>query len=306
MPFGVPRGVDCIRHYNRCHTLFESLYSLWPGTGECISPTVIFDDLLFKFAIRSDRLCVLVAGLLDAFVTAHNVQRNNRGPGLTFEELMYGRIKMMTALCPAWAHTYQTMCLVFHPEQLRPEAFRLPKQKKRHATYWPDDHQTDWCRVSRLETLHGWWLKTFIYDTEMAGWGVAVVSPEKLVRIICGPVVCDARLPAFLGALSCSHNAAVFAGFAEAVRWANYFIPRGARLRILFDSKHAARVTNGTAHAERNMSSAHQQQHWQNSKGGSAAATAAVKATAKLQQQPLNSSNNSSKKSTNQQKQKQQ
>ena len=74
-------------------TLFESLCSLWPGTGECIPPTAIFTDLLFKIAVRSDRLCILVAGLLDAFVTAYNLRRTNRGVGLNFKELRYGRIK---------------------------------------------------------------------------------------------------------------------------------------------------------------------------------------------------------------------
>ena len=86
-----------------------------------------FQRAFFNIAVRSDRLCTLVAGLLDAFVTAYNLQRTNRGMGLLFRELMYGRIKMMLAL---WAHTYQTMCLEFHPEQLRPEAFRPPKPKK--------------------------------------------------------------------------------------------------------------------------------------------------------------------------------
>ena len=107
------------------------LRALWPGTGECISPTAIFNDLLFKISVRSDRLCMLVAGQLNAFFTAYNLRRTNRGPGLKFKELMYGRIKMMTALCPASAHTYQTMCLGFRPEHLRPEALRLPKPKKK-------------------------------------------------------------------------------------------------------------------------------------------------------------------------------
>ena len=49
---------------------------------------------------------------------------------------------------------------------------------------------------------------------------------------------------------SCSSNTADLTGFAEALRWANSFIPPGARLRILFDSKHAARVTPGVAHAK--------------------------------------------------------
>ena len=43
---GCHEGLDCIRHYNRCPTLFASLCSLWPSTCECISPTDIFIDLL--------------------------------------------------------------------------------------------------------------------------------------------------------------------------------------------------------------------------------------------------------------------
>ena len=66
----VPRGARL--HSALCSILhlFESLCSLWPGTGENRSPTVVFNDLLFKIAVRSDRLCILVGGLLDAFVTA--------------------------------------------------------------------------------------------------------------------------------------------------------------------------------------------------------------------------------------------
>ena len=36
-------------------------------------------------------------------------------------------------------------------------------------------------------------------------------------------------------------------------RWANFFIPRGKRVRILYDSKHAARVTFGVTHGQRNI-----------------------------------------------------
>ena len=98
----------------------------------------------------------------------------------------------------------------------------------------------------------GGFKKRNIDGTEL-GWGVAIVSPENFVRVICGSVVCDPRLPAFLGATSCSNNTAELTGFAEAIRWARSFIPRGARFRILSDSQHAARVTMGVAHAERNI-----------------------------------------------------
>ena len=121
------------------------------------------------------------------------------------------------------------------------------------------------CRITtRLTGVEspGWRLFTdggFEHDidgADMAGWGVAIVSPEKFVRIICGPVVCDPRLLAFHGATSCSNNTAELTGFAEATRWASSFIPRGARLRILLDSKHAARVNIGVAHAKRNIAPA--------------------------------------------------
>ena len=40
-------------------------------------------------------------------------------------------LKMMTAMCPAWAHTYQSMCVGFSPDQLRPTVFQLPKPTER-------------------------------------------------------------------------------------------------------------------------------------------------------------------------------
>ena len=54
-------GPDCLQHYNRCPTLFNYSRSLQPGTSERISPMAIFSDFLFKMAVRSDRLCILVA-----------------------------------------------------------------------------------------------------------------------------------------------------------------------------------------------------------------------------------------------------
>ena len=73
------------------------------------------NDLLFKIGIRSDRLCILVSGFLDAFVTAFNLRRTHQGQALHFQEPLHGRNEMMTALCPASAHTYLTMCLGFNP-----------------------------------------------------------------------------------------------------------------------------------------------------------------------------------------------
>ena len=79
---GCPEGPGSLRHYNCCPMWLDLLNSLWPGTDECIPPTAILNDFLFQIAVRSDRLRILVSGLLDTFVTAFNLRRTNRGSDL--------------------------------------------------------------------------------------------------------------------------------------------------------------------------------------------------------------------------------
>ena len=73
----------------------------------------------------------LVAKLLDAFVAAFNLQRADQGFHLRFREVMCGRVKMMTALCLAWANTCQSTYLGYNSDQLRRGNFRLPEFAKR-------------------------------------------------------------------------------------------------------------------------------------------------------------------------------
>ena len=105
--------------------------SFWPGLAHGIRPGAKFNDLLFKIAVRSSRLCILVSGLLGASVTTFNLYRKCRKGDLCFSELMHGRMKLMTAVCPAWAHTYQSMCLGYRPSPLRPWNFRLLRPKNK-------------------------------------------------------------------------------------------------------------------------------------------------------------------------------
>ena len=76
-------------------------------------PTNVFlpllNNLLLHIGIRSDRLCIFLSGLLNAFITEFHLRRTHQGHGLNFNELMHGRIQMMTALCLALAHTHQTI-----------------------------------------------------------------------------------------------------------------------------------------------------------------------------------------------------
>ena len=62
-------------------------------------------------------------------------------------------------------------------------------------------------------------LKRQVGGAELAGWGIAAVSPDNFVRILGGPVTCEPRHPAFLGATSCSNHTAELTSFAEDLRW---------------------------------------------------------------------------------------
>ena len=121
--------------------------------ADSMGRTAIFTDLLFKIAARGERLCILVARLLDAFVTVFNLLKTNHGILLNFRELIDGRVKMKTALCPAGAHTYQSMCLGYNSDQHRPGNFRLPKPKKRKFSMLPSCRASAW--MTGIESTGG-------------------------------------------------------------------------------------------------------------------------------------------------------
>ena len=92
--------------------------------------------------------------------------------------------------------------------------------------------------------------------SDLAGWGIAAVSPDNFVQILCGPVLCGPRHLAFLGATSCSVNKAELTCLAEARRWICFFIPRGEKVRFLFRFKARGSCYLGVDHARRNITSA--------------------------------------------------
>ena len=85
---------------------------------------------------------------------------------------------------------------------------------------------------------------------ELVAWELPPFPHDNFVRILCGPVMCDPRHPAFLGASSCSNSTAELTGFAEALKWTESHVQR---VLILFDSRHSARFAVSVAHAGRNI-----------------------------------------------------
>ena len=153
------------------------------GACDGLCTTARFHTVAFQNLPSSAIDCaywLLVSSTLSSLLTSC------KEPRPLFRELVYGRIKMRTALCLAWARTYQTMCLEFHLEQLRPEAFELAKPKK--FTVLPP------CRITtRLAGVEspGWKLVTDgrfrrnIDGNDMTGWVFAIVSPENFVESCC-------------------------------------------------------------------------------------------------------------------------
>ena len=77
--------------------------------------------------MRSLQYGTVVLGFLDAFVCAHHKHRlDSENPG-NFGDCMKGRVRLMTAITPAYAHAYQATCLAQHFPGVPNHTFRLPK-----------------------------------------------------------------------------------------------------------------------------------------------------------------------------------
>ena len=62
----------------------------------------------------------------DAFVYAHHEHRLGSENAGNFGDCMKGRVRLMTAITPAYAHAYQTTCLAQHFLGIPHHSFRLP------------------------------------------------------------------------------------------------------------------------------------------------------------------------------------
>ena len=88
-------------------------------------------------------------------------------------------------------------------------------------------------------------------------WTVGVLRSSRLKFMLESFVVLSCSIPVHRHSLVPSFAVPTQPSSLVSLRLlvgANSYIPRGARLRILFDSKNAVRVTIGTAHAKKNIS----------------------------------------------------
>ena len=158
----------------------------------------------------------------------------------------------MTAITPAYAHAYQTICLALRFPGVPHHTFRLPKTKSRYP-YLPNDRSI----TSELgNDYHGWAIfsdgGTRVVDGKtFAGWSVISRSPRGRIFVMFGPVITTEAHLAFSGARIHSNNTAEMTAMFEAL---SFLGPRGPVTHdeqscTYYDSMHAAGVCLGTVQA---------------------------------------------------------
>ena len=129
---GCPDAPDSLPHYNECPLLYNLFSSIWEHATALPRRGHLLHDLITRVFLLSLQYGIVVVGLTDAFVYAHDHHRRNiENPG-NLGDCMKGRIPFMTAVTPAHAHAYQATCLTRHIPAVQNQRFRLPSAKARY------------------------------------------------------------------------------------------------------------------------------------------------------------------------------
>ena len=146
---------------------------------------------------------------LTHFVYAHHKHRLDSADDGNFGDCLTRRVRFMTAITPAYAHAYQTICLAMHTPGVPRHSFRLLKPKSRYS-FLPNDRSI----TKELgNDSHGWAIcaddGTLVVDGEIfAGCGVISRSSHRRIYVMFGRVITNEAHLAFSGARIHSNNTA--------------------------------------------------------------------------------------------------
>ena len=138
---GCPDEPDSLSHYNESPLLYNFFASVWGQSTVLPRRGHLFHDLITQVFLRSLQYGIVVMGVIDAFVYAHNHHRRNIDNPVNFGDCMKGRIRFMTAITPAYANACQLICLTRHIPVVPSQKFRLLAAKVR-LPYLPNVRTT--------------------------------------------------------------------------------------------------------------------------------------------------------------------
>ena len=175
-------------------------------------------DLVSGVFMRSLRYGIVVLGFLDAFVCAHHKHTLDSASTGNFGDCLRGRVRFVTAMSPAYAHAYHTICLAMHFPGVPRHTFRLPKPKSRYP-FLPNVRSIS---RERGNDHHGWAVYgdggTRVVDGEIfAGWSVISRAPRGRIFVLFGTVITNEAHLAFSGARTYSNNTADMIAMKEAL-----------------------------------------------------------------------------------------
>ena len=178
----------------------------------------LLHDLVSRVFLRRIQYGIVVLGFLGAFVYAHHKHRRDSANAGNFGDCMTGRVQFMTAITPAYAHAYQTICLGMHSPGVPHHAFRLHRPKSRYP-FLPNGRSLS---KELGHDYHGWAIYTDggtrVVDGEtFAGWCVVSRSPHGRIYVMLGRVVTTEAHVAFSGAGIHSNNTAEMTAMIEAL-----------------------------------------------------------------------------------------
>ena len=260
--FGCPDEPDTLSlsHYNECPRLYNIFVSFWRHATMLPPRICLLHDLISRVFLQSLQYDIVVLGFHDAFVFAHHRHRLDSANARNFGDCLRGRVRFMTAITPAFAHAYQTICLALHLPGVPHRSFRLPKPKSRYP-HLPNDRS-----ITRElgNDFHGVAIYTdggtrVVNGEILAGWGVISRSPRGRIFVLFGLVVTTEAHLAFSGTRTHSNNTTEMTAMIEALSFLGPHCPlaRDGQSCIYYDSQHAAGVCLGTIQARTHMCNWH-------------------------------------------------
>ena len=90
----------------------------WRYTGVHLRQDLLLHDLIIQTICRGLQYDTVVLGILDALVYAHNHHRHNLEYPGNSHRCMEGRIRLMTALTPPYAHAFQNLFPARRPDSI--------------------------------------------------------------------------------------------------------------------------------------------------------------------------------------------
>ena len=128
---GCPDEPDSLTHHNECPRLYNIFLSLWRRATILLPRNCLSRNLVTRLFLQSLQHGIVVLGFLDAVVSAHQKHRLDSKNAGNFGDCVKGRIRFMTAITPAFAHTHQATCLAQYFRGVLHHNFGLPKPKSR-------------------------------------------------------------------------------------------------------------------------------------------------------------------------------